>query len=44
LSGLIDEDQKGALKGALYRELEEEIPLSIAQPDEGRELSKEDPR
>jgi hypothetical protein len=40
LNGLIDEGQKGAL----YRELEEEIPLSITQPDENREHSKEDSR
>jgi hypothetical protein len=40
LSGLIGEGQKGAL----YRELEEEIPFSITLPDENREHSKEDSR
>ena len=40
MSGLTSEGQKGAL----YRQLEEELPLSIAQPDENREHSKEDSR
>ena len=40
MSGLIDEGQKGALR----REREEKMPLSIKQPDKDMALSKEDSR
>jgi len=40
LSGLIDEDQKGALR----RERGEKMPRRVAQPDDSRERSEEDSR
>ena len=40
MSGLIDEGQSGAF----LKEREEKMPLRIAQPDEGRAISKEDSR
>jgi len=38
LSGLIDENQKGALR----KEREEKMPRRIAQPDDSREYGEED--